>query len=368
LASQESIPRSVSQSVGFGATANFLAQFGPVQQVLKVARVAIWNLQWQVKGLVDARPGIDARTLEGRFVDGSDVTGIDLKKTVVNTEWNSLDQETSRLLLTNVVALYEAWCHELIKTFVDHGFIDPKKHRPMQDSLQWPDSYLGREKTGITDVINTLRTAGGESAGMKALLQTVQPHPVEMATFPPRLHVYRLFKEARNSIAHQGATSSAPLLTAYNACTEIRPNNLGMRVVPEFTEPTLGTPVSLSWNGVIGLADMLRRLVVDVDHCLMFTNAAMSDLASRLQSDPNALSDPTNANTLIKRRDWAKVPGGPFVAIGSEQLITKGQKAVNHAIARLLNLSTSQEDRVQPLWAELIAAGAVEERTNLRDL
>jgi hypothetical protein len=368
LTGQYGLPRGVAQGVGFGATANFLTQFGPVQQVIKVARVAIWNLQWQTKGLVDALPGIDARTLQGRFVDGSDVTRIDLRKTVVNAAWESLGQQTSRLLLTNIIALYEGWCHELAETFADHGFINSSTQRAIQDRLQWPDSYAGRTRPGIISAINALESAGGKSPGMEALLRSVQPSPVATSRFAARLCVYRVFKEARNSIAHQGAIASESIGQAHQACSDVKPQDLGMRVVPALSEPLMGTPVSLSWDGVIGLADMLRRLVVDVDHCLMFTNAALLDVASRLRRDPLALADPTEAGKLIKRREWAKVPDGPFIVIGSKQLLPKGQKVVNHAISRLLSLSTSQEDRVRSIWPELVSAGAVEERKNLRGL
>jgi len=203
---------------------------------------------------------------------------------------------------------------------------------------------------------------------MEALLRSAQPAPVDMTTFDARLRVYRLFKEARNSIAHQGGISNAQLSDAYEACHSIKPVHLGMSLVPDFPEPVVGTPTSLSWDGVITLADMLRRLVVDVDHCLMFTSAAAQDLATRLCSDPLALQDPTEANALIKRREWAKIPDGPFVVIGSDQLIRKGQKVINYAIGHLLGLPTSQEDRVHSIWTELLTNGAVEERGNLRGL
>src|SRR5690348_649619 len=116
-------PRRVPRGVGFGATANFLAQYTTVFQTMMVARVAMWNLQWQVKGFVSAMPKITQQTLLGRFVDGSDVEGIDLRASVVNTPWESLDQQTSRLLLINTVALYEAWCNELCETFSRFGII-----------------------------------------------------------------------------------------------------------------------------------------------------------------------------------------------------------------------------------------------------
>ncbi|HUC24146.1 MAG TPA: hypothetical protein VMA73_15665 [Streptosporangiaceae bacterium] len=55
--------------------------------MLMVARAATWNFQWQVKGFVEAMPDVDQRTLLGRFVDGSDVEGIDLRASVANIQF-----------------------------------------------------------------------------------------------------------------------------------------------------------------------------------------------------------------------------------------------------------------------------------------
>lgn len=215
------LSRSVAPGVGFGASSNFLDQYGPTQQIQKVARVATWNLQWQVKGFVAARPNVDSRILTGRFVDGSDVEGIDLKASVVNTSWKSLDQATCRLLLINTIALFETWCYEFTTIFGHFGNITAAIQHRMQGSLQWPDSYRGSSKIGILGTIQQLATVAGNSPGMAALMGPMQPTPVNTSTFSPRMRIYRLFKEARNSIAHQGAISTQSLCDAFADCQNI---------------------------------------------------------------------------------------------------------------------------------------------------
>lgn len=59
MAMTVSAPRRVPRGVGFSATANFLAQYTTVHQMLMVARIATWNLQWQVKGFVSAMSGVE---------------------------------------------------------------------------------------------------------------------------------------------------------------------------------------------------------------------------------------------------------------------------------------------------------------------
>jgi hypothetical protein len=180
MAQTVSAPRSVKAGIGFGATSGFMSQYGPEQQMLKVARVATWNLQWQVKGFVAARPETDSKTLVGRFVDGSDVEGIDLKASVVDTAWEVLDQQTRRLLLMNTVALYENWCNELCRTFQLFGAITATNRRRCEDGLQWPDTFNGRPRTGIGSVITILISNGGVSPGMTTIASRVQPIQVNI--------------------------------------------------------------------------------------------------------------------------------------------------------------------------------------------
>jgi hypothetical protein len=321
------VPRRVPAGAGFGATANSLAQYTTLQQMLKVARVAIWNLQWQVKGFVSARPLVDSRTLLGRFVDGSDVEGIDLRSSVVNTSWQWLDQQTCRLLLTNTIALYEGWCHEFCETFRRFGIITQDEQRRYQNALQWPDAYGSRRGPGVETAVRTIKSQDSISRGMTALAGCMQTSLVNPAHFSPRMRVYRVFKEARNSISHQGAMASDELCAAHSGYLGITSNDLGMRVVPAFTAPVLGAPADLSWRGIIGLADMLRRVVVDVDHSLMDTKTAELDLAERLRSNPTAPD---------RHHRWSKVPGGPWIIV-RDQLDT-GQRQVFGVVKKLLNI------------------------------
>jgi hypothetical protein len=350
------VPRRVPPGVAFSATANFVTQYTTLQQMLKVARVAIWNLRWQVRGFVDAQPEVDSRTLLGRFVGGSDVEGIDLKTSVVNTSWQWLDQQTSRLLLTNIIALYEGWCYEFCETFQRFGVIAQRDRRRYQDSLQWPDAYGARPRPGIESTIRTIKSQDGISQGMAALMGYMQAALVNPILLTPRMRIYRVFKEARNSISHQGATASNELCAAYNDSLGISEADLGMRVVPAFPVPVPGASIDLSWRGIIGLADMLRRVVLDVDHYMMDTKTAELDLVERLRNDPT-LPD--------KYHRWSKIPDGPWIVVKDQEI---GQRKVLGAVKRILNIENCPSGNLLPLWPELIADGAVEIRLKLRDV
>jgi hypothetical protein len=334
--------------------------------MLMVARTSTWNLQWQVKGFVEAMPDVDSRTLLGRFVDGSGVEGIDLRASVVNTPWAELDQQTCQLLLINTIALYEAWCYELCGTFEHFGFITKERQRQLQNSLQYPDHYGTRPREGIESAVNELTSADSNSAGMTAMMGSVLSSPVDAATFSPRMRLYRMFKEARNSITHRGSMASDDLCAAYTDCAGLTPADLAMRVVPDFPRPTLGEPVRLSWRGVIGLSDMLRRVVADVDHLLMCSRTAELDLVERLRTDPEALQNPSQANVVVIGRYAAKLPNGPWIVTRAQ--LERGQNVVRSAVVRLLKVTRSRREDFAVLWPELLADNAVEIHTSLRDI
>ena len=357
--------RRVPAGYGFGATANFMMQYTSVQQMLKVARVAIWNLQWQVKGFTSARPRVDQRTLLGRFVDGSDVEGIDLRSSVVNTPCSELDQQTCRLLLMNTVALYENWCHELCAAFHRSAVVTDAQVRKFEKALQFP-TPSGGNPDGIESAVNGLKSVGGISQGMIRLMSRFQPTPVPMHVFSSRMKIFRVFKEARNSVAHQGGIADSLTLTAYTASQVVTPTDLVMRVVPEFPAPAIGEPIPLSWRGVIGLADMLRRVVVDADHYLMHTRVAQDDLFGRLRTDPMIFDDPAKSKAIVRYTQWARLPGGPWIIVKDHP--SRGRGAVIHAIQRLTNVPDVNDQDLQAFWLDLLAGGVVEERLNLKEV
>jgi hypothetical protein len=71
---------------------------------------AIWNLRWQVAGLVNAVPNISEQELAGRFVAGSGIHGANIRRACTKLSWSDQQQEFSRFLLFEICALYETWC------------------------------------------------------------------------------------------------------------------------------------------------------------------------------------------------------------------------------------------------------------------
>src|SRR4051794_17113582 len=76
---------------------------------------AIWNLRWQVAGYIAVVPDATEDQLVGRFVAGSGIRGVNLRKACTQHSWEHQQQQFARFLLVEFCALYEAWCISIIK-------------------------------------------------------------------------------------------------------------------------------------------------------------------------------------------------------------------------------------------------------------
>src|SRR5829696_8920977 len=97
----------------YSSSGDFLRTYGPVQQTLKAARVAMWSMHWQMRGLMSVNPSLPTHKVSEHFALGSDVTGIDLYEFFARRPWEELEAQITRLLLMDVIAMYEGWSESL---------------------------------------------------------------------------------------------------------------------------------------------------------------------------------------------------------------------------------------------------------------
>jgi len=294
----------------FTASADYLSSYGPLQQTLKAARVAMWTMHWQMRGLQAAVPSVSDRELTGRFAEGSGVNGADFGESFVRRDWADIDAELTRILLVDVIAHYEGFCEslgdavgkhqrqikgpdvaqsdaptsaELAQVLEGQLKADRKATRKLSDQLQFP-TEAGSDK-GISAALIALRAAGLERTWRTTIGTRLRQQGPVTGFLDARMLVYRAFKEARNAIAHKGNRAGEQVVSSYTAYTMVQPADLGMQVMPELPSTSLGERINLTWYGAIGLADMLRRTVKAVDGALADTEIATLELASRFRQD-----------------------------------------------------------------------------------
>lgn len=222
---------------------------------------AIWNLRWQVAGLVGTRPQITESELIGRFVEGSGVRGANLRRACLETSWENQQEQFAKFLLFELCALYETWC-ELITSALS---LPPGAAK----QLQFP----------------TVIDSSGQTKGAGQILQLIpaNPSPRLAAALSPALvdnkknsyaHLstllvcFRYFKELRNSLVHGSTQALQKLQVAELAYAAQTATTLGLTQRPEYIALAVGGAATPSLRGVVGFGEVVLRLVTTFDIAL----------------------------------------------------------------------------------------------------
>lgn len=235
---------------------------------------AIWNLRWQVQGLVGACPEISEKDLLGRFVEGSGIQGVNLRGACIDTTWASQQEQFAKFLLFELCALYESWS-ELITEQLSLPAASKK-------NLQFPSHTTpAGNTTGVGNVLNLI-TANTSSA----LKSSFHPSLTTNRKYSPGhlqelLVCYRYFKELRNALIHGSGSALTKLMVAENSYTALTAANLGLSERPEFVPYASSSPPKLSLRGVVGFGEVVLKLVCTIDIELAASGFAENDFRRR---------------------------------------------------------------------------------------
>ncbi|MFK4135295.1 hypothetical protein ACI2KR_23895 [Pseudomonas luteola] len=258
---------------------------------------AIWNLRWQVSGLMAVNPELTHDELQGRFVGGSGIRGANLRKACIDSTWEDQQQEFARFLLFEFCSLYEAWC--------EGSLAELGQDATLSKDLQFPTSTTNGTERGIsrtTAVINGSQSAILTAAIHQPLLSNRKyslPHLEQL------LICYRYFKEVRNSLVHGGGSPSTRFINAEAAYAALSTTDLGVKEIPEYQPYTQGSPIAVSLRGVVGFGDIVLKLVCTLDIEFSKSTAAEGVFISRWKSvhgqSPVVIAqDPHDRETRIR--------------------------------------------------------------------
>ena len=240
------------KKVFFQPTRNAIQSLTKQFEFLWPTATAIWNLRWQVKGLVDACPEISDEQLVGRFVVGSGIRSGSLRRICVDTPWEEQQSRFAEFLLISVFAVYESWSREILQSL---GYPSSKRK---EKGLQFPTRYdaNGASVEGLHWVIAEVNST--ESAAMAAISSELANGNKKCCI--EKLDVYmrwfRYFKETRNCTMHNGGKVSENLRAATVEVSSIdKAIDIGMKkAIRYFPELDLENDVRLSLHGVVGLS------------------------------------------------------------------------------------------------------------------
>lgn len=265
----------------FESSKNFSKQITDIYDFIWPTSVALWNLRWQVKGMVSEIPDIDETTLLGRFVGGSRIRGVNLRKSCIDISWKEQENQLAKIMLSEFCALYEAWYKDF--------------NREIAVPIENPKTF---EYYGITELICSLEKCPGLESSIYPKLRKHRKYtgevinkdtPLEETIFSKKclkslIYTYRYFKETRNANIHHGGLPTHTTFTAYDNFREVEPDDLLAKEIPEHPTPITGEKLNLTLRGVVGFGDVVLKLISTIDAEFARSTQAHTYLKMRWQA------------------------------------------------------------------------------------
>lgn len=260
------------------------------------AAAGMWNLRWQVRGYVDAKPSVSATELSSRFVFGSGLSYRNLRAPFVDRGWDEQQDQFARFLLMNLVSLYEGYVEELEIDFEVKG---------VSKSLQFPSKgVLGRGKPGVREAIATL--SSNPSAVMKKNFRPVAiSHPrYQQPNIDDLMLMFRYFKEVRNAFAHANGVVKDYMVASSTAAKSLRDDVFPSALPSRIPALIPGQHAKVSWREVQSFSEVLLWIVSTIDAELCGTARAERQLLQDWASRFDARSDLRIPSDPVRRQRW----------------------------------------------------------------
>lgn len=214
--------------------------------------VAIRLLQREVAGIRSAHPEVTQPEIATHLQLGAQAGGTNAFNLVERRDWGGVVALHRQMRLMNLVSIYEAWDSALGEEL---GFEAADQERLT--------AYLQQGSPAATP----LELFGPLSPALKEVRQVARSHPhFEQAHLAQLRRCYRAFKEVRNSLAHAGNRASKRTEKAWKAYENVRPNwRAGLSKAPHLAQVRLGSPISLTDDGLIAFSRVLQMMIVTID-------------------------------------------------------------------------------------------------------
>ncbi|MFN7715969.1 MAG: hypothetical protein ACK5QS_10880 [Pseudanabaenaceae cyanobacterium] len=258
------------QNLFFSSSSQIASRITDLYDFVWPTAAAIWNLRYQVDKFILDNPSIDDETLLSNFVAGSGIHGINLRRACIKSTWDEQQEQLAKFLLIEICALYEAW--------LDYVFGELGINNNLKDSFQFPTNG----NKGISNALTSLQISVSPELSASIYPTLVRNSKYSLFHIENLLKCYRYFKECRNSLIHHGGMANIKAVEAYAAFQPLTTINLGVTEIPDHT-PIIqkGDPILLKLRGVVGLSDIVIRLIVTFDAEFSKVNNAETVLRDR---------------------------------------------------------------------------------------
>ena len=262
------------------------------------AVAAMWNFRKQVSDYLTDNPNAHDQQLDEHFTHPASIYGASLKSAWLSQSWESQQEEFAKMLLINIVAVYEGWIRDVLTELDQYNSYLAK-------TFQFSESSTA-SSPGIESALAMITSK--ESAILKQCFydQLCRNKMHSPSYLEGMMICYCYFKELRNCEIHNGGRANRHLMAAYEAFTMITtPEQLGIKVIPRHHIPVYGRKTHIQIHGVAGLTSLVLRTIVTLDAELSRSAAAKNAFVTKWQSThPNAVKLPRDVrqmNTTLRR-------------------------------------------------------------------
>lgn len=279
----------------YGCSRDAHAQITQLSDFISPTIVAMWNLRWQVQGFVAAYPEAKQSDIVQRFALGSKTKGNEIKRACIDNSWDEQKSRFASIFLTNTISIFEDFAENLTSLTLTGD-----AQRRAYKALQYPVAPTGRNYTNAyAELGNTIPELAGVFSSPANASRWYSGAKIQEL-----LLCYRVFKEIRNALSHNGGKASQALLDAHQRFVPVATtSDLGVREVPIYTPPVLNQTVELDLRGIYGFSDIVLRIIATYDVDLSDRPGALLEVGRRLgriEGSARARVDPEKQKKRIE--------------------------------------------------------------------
>jgi len=255
--------------------------------------IAMWNLRWQVRGYMECVERPSHQDIEARFARGSKISAGSIKKSTVDTTWEAQLQQFASIILINTIAIFEDFTANMAALI----YTDRTRRRRMADAMQFPASQANKDRPDPLRLVGQqLSPFSGAVTWDKAVLRRL-----DLNAQHDLLLCYRLFKEIKNAIAHNGGRANNSTKEAYERFSAVIVNGkVGATNAPDHTSiNSVGDEVKITYRGIVGFSEIVFAILTNYD--VVFSEYEIAEKELPYHVLPDLRAWPTSQASVNRR-------------------------------------------------------------------
>ena len=283
----------MKQKLFFEETTAAIKELNAIIDNFASALIAIRNLRCEVKGVLAEYPEFTEEMFHARYHFDEKI-GWKNYKTLFSTQPFSVQEEAfTWYLLYSTCAVFEGWLARMSNL----GLIA----QSMPKKLQFP--VRGTREMNAYVTANT-------SHVMKNVFYSAYKvnKKYSYQNITALLYCYRMFKEMRNALVHNGKVATQECVDAFsdyqNNCSTV---TLGTKETPIVSNVLLNAPIVPSFRGVIGFTDIVIRILISYDCELIQTQGAERYFLDKYRRLPESRNLPSANRGKANKQFLSKI-------------------------------------------------------------